>query len=475
MPDLRIGNDEPRVFYSARPEEPTMTKRILATRRKFLKSAGAAGTALVGGLNASKAFADECDFSALPADFIYLNSGTEGSMPDCVIATLRNALNKWASDPTTSYETDPVFGKHQEMNRSKVAEFLGVKANNICLTDNTTMGLSMTLMGLNFQPDDRVVMTNHEHTAIRSPLNVLRDRMGLRIETRSFPPAESLGQISATELLDTLFPDAPELRGAKALCVSHVYPTTGVRLPLRALREKADELGIPYLIVDGAQALGMINLGSHEDRIDSSDFYACPGHKWLNGPPSTGVLYIRNADIRPPEFYPTISQRMEKYSACGDDSQSCFPIAEALQVRGCSNAPGFAAMITAMKFAREAGGPGQIEKRVLALSADVKSFLLSRAPDCLASPHSDTALLSGLTTFFPFNWNEPQRFYRDKKTADWVVQELLKKNIQVRSIGFDDRGAEESYVVRVSTGYLNTADEIARFKGELQSVLQRLS
>jgi len=453
--------------------------KTLSTRRNFLKSAGAAGAALVGSLDTSNALANECKFSTLPADFVYLNSGTEGSMPDCVIATLKNALNKWASDPTTSYELDPVLGKHQELNRSKVAEFLGVKTNNICLTDNTTMGLSMTLMGLNFRPNDRVVMTNHEHTAIRSPLSVLRDRMGLQIETRSFPSAETLGRISEIELLDALFPDSATLRGAKALCVSHVYPTTGVRLPLRALRKKADELDIRYLIVDGAQALGMVDLTSHDDGIDNSDFYACPGHKWLNGPPSTGVLYIRNAGIRPPEFYPTISQRMEKYADCGDESQSCFPVTTALQVRGCSNAPGFEAMITAMNFAQAAGGPQQVEKHILALSRNVKNFLLLQAPHCVVSPHSDAALSSGLTTFFPFKWDQPQQFYRDKKTADWVVEELLKKNIQVRSIGFQDPGStdtanEELYVIRVSTGYLNTSHDIARLFSGLQSVLQRV-
>jgi selenocysteine lyase/cysteine desulfurase len=52
-----------------------------------------------------------------------------------------------------------------------------------------------------------------------------------------------------------VFPNTPALQGAKALCVSHVYPTTGVRLPLRLLREKADELGIRYLVIDGAQAM----------------------------------------------------------------------------------------------------------------------------------------------------------------------------------------------------------------------------
>jgi len=101
----------------------------------------------------------------------------------------------------------------------------------------------------------------------------LQARQGLRVETRSFPASEKLSRMGSTELLDALFPDIPSLQGAKALCVSHVYPTTGVRLPLRLLRKKADELNIRYLVVDGAQAMGMIDLGRDGDSIENCDFY----------------------------------------------------------------------------------------------------------------------------------------------------------------------------------------------------------
>ena len=466
--------------------DPNASSDIFSTRRDFLKTASAASAALAGGLGTTRAFSsdaeasassvEQCSFSALPPDFVYLNSGTEGSMPECVLATLRDGLNKWASDPTTSYETNPVLGKHQELNREKVAAFLGVGMNNICLTDNTTMGLSMTLMGLNFRPGDKVVTTNHEHNAIKSPLQVLQERIGLQVETQAFPASAALSGMDSSELLDALFPDTPELRGAKALCVSHVYPSTGTRLPLSALRKKADELDIKYLVVDGAQAMGMVDLTAGLDDLKNCDFYACPGHKWLNGPPSTGVLYIRNENIRPPEFYPTISQRMGMYEGCDAETDACFPIAEALQVRGCSNTPGFAAMISAINFARDAGGPAQFEKHILGLSRRVKDIILSQAPHSIVSPHSDSKLLSGMTVFFPFKWDSPETIFRDKQTADRVVRELLDRNIQVRSIGFADAGSAgqlsaDAYALRVSTAYFNTTSDIDLFEHALQSVL----
>ena len=472
-----------------KPQIPSISPSIYSTRRDFLKTAGAAGAVLAGNLTSARAFSnneldsdalvERCGFTGLPPGFIYLNSGTEGSMPDCVLATFENSLRQWAANPTTSYELDPVLGKRQELNRAKVARFLGVGKDNVCLTDNTTMGCGMTLMGLNFGPDDKVVTTNHEHNAIRSPLRVLEERQGLRVETRSFPPAEVLSRMGAAKLVDTLFPDMPALRGAKALCVSHVYPTTGVRLPLHLLREKAGELKIRYLIVDGAQALGMVDLGSNGDSLENCDFYACPGHKWLNGPPGTGVLYIKNANIRPPEFYPVISQRMGRYTGSADDSRPGFPMAEALQVRGCSNAPGFAAMVTAMKFAGDEGGAAQIEQRILSRSREVKDIILSQAPHSLISPHSDSALLSGLTAFFPFSWNNPKTSFRDKETADRVVKDLLVKNIQIRSIAVPNADAsgqsvDSSYALRVSTAYFNTAGQIQTFRTALQEVLKNL-
>jgi len=245
------------------------------------------------------------------------------------------------------------------------------------------------------------------------------------------------------------------------------------------LRRKVDQLNIRYLIVDGAQAMGMLDLTAEDDDIRHCDFYACPGHKWLNAPPSTGVLYIRDDRIRPPEFYPTLSQRMEKFAACDSDTDDCFPMVEALQVRGNTNTPGFAAMVRAMEFVESEGGASNIESHILDLSRTVKKIILDQAPNSVVSPHADLALSSGLTVFFPFRWNDPETVFTDKKTADWVVAELLKNNIQIRSIGLWDSTSGDdqhvpSFALRVSTAHFNTDDHVATWKNALRDVLSRI-
>ena len=454
-------------------------------RRQFLKQSGFVGAlAVTSGLSTqvlAENYADNtpntsmCKFSQLASDFTYLNSGTEGSMPKCVIDHLNAGLLRWASDPTTSYESDPNFGKRQHKNRADVAALLGVEKDNICLTDNTTMGLNMVLMGLNFQANDRAIITNHEHNAIVSPLTVIKQRIGTKIITREFPHAHKLANISAAELIDYLFPNDPALRGAKALCVSHVYPTTGLRLPLNLLRKKADELEIEYLIVDGAQAFGMLDVSDGDEHISACDFYACPGHKWLNGPPSTGILYLKNSEIHPPEFYPTLSQRMYKFEDATDKTARPFPMAQALQVRGCSNAPGFSSMLRAMQFQHDIGGPKLVEQHILTLSQSVKDFIAASSPNALASPTVDPSLKSGLTVFFPFSWHKPSHLFYDKKTCDHVVAKLLEKNIQIRSIGFDEPDQNEPlYALRVSTAVFNSKRQLGIFQGALKEVLSQL-
>lgn len=434
-------------------------------------------------------------FNQLSDDIIYLNNGTEGSMPDCVVDAFKAGLAEWNSNPTASYETDLLLGKQQINTRQQIAEFLDVDVSNICLTNNTTMGLSMVLTGLDFKPGDRVVTTDHEHPAIISPLWMLRQRQGINVVVRSFPDHKTQKNMAPDELLDYLFPEIPQLQSARALCVSHVYATHGVRLPLDKLRRRVKALKIKYIIIDGAQAAGMVDLNKPENRVDNSDFYAAPTHKWMNGPPGTGILYIRNPYLSPPEFYPTLSQKIGDYM-CSDYPENDKPITEALQVRGCQNTPSYTALLKLLQLFHEIGGPQEIENHVLTLAESVRDFITSRSTKSLISP-SDKDLRSGLISFLAFDWNNPEQCFSDKQTAMFVNKRLFEKGIQVRYIAFPTvslqpqylagqqepfnqticpaASVDQQYCMRVSTGLFNTPEQIETFKKILKEVLSELT
>jgi isopenicillin-N epimerase len=478
------------------PIEKTSTSPdISTTRRSFLKTVGATGAAIAGGSSAVLASSINydhrklCNFSELPPKFVYLNNGTEGTMPDCVLSTVEKYLRIWATHPTASFFNDPELGEKQVNNRNKVADFLGLKGENkkdhICLTNNTTMGLSMVLMGLNFKSGEKVVLTDHEHPAMNSPLRVLKERLKIKVQVQKFPSAKAMRNMDSDELLDALFPISGQakkkLEGAKALCVSHIYYTLGVRLPLDKLRKRADVLKIKYLIVDGAHGLGMMDLTkTGENNIKNCDFYACSGHKWLNGPPGTGFLYMRKRDLSPPDFYPTISHGYK-----GFDPTSPYSMAELLQLRGCNSVPSYVGMVKAMQFIEDLGGSTTVQKHIMKLSNEVKKFISDKSPNCLLSPYQYpdkkySELRSGITTFFP--WNKSTNCLKDKKNVTYVVDELLKKGLRVRSVSFpivdvDGQPLQESkksYAVRVSTGCFNTDSDVEAFKLALEEVLSTI-
>lgn len=442
--------------------------------------------------NRPKLLKGQSDFTQLPKKFVYMNNGTEGSMPDCVIKALHKTLKKWANNPTDAYETDPVLGKRQKKNREAMAQFLGVQLNNICLTDNTSMGLNMVIMGLDFKPEDKLIITDHEHPSITSPMWILKEKLGLQVEVRDFPQPAELRQMNAEQLIDHLFPNIPALQNAKALCISHTYNTTGVRLPLDKIKQRADELNIRYLIVDGAQGMGMVDFNKPENRVDNCDFYAAPTHKWMNGPPGTGVLYIKDAYIRPPEFYPLLSQKMAAYMS-EDDVHSHLPMVEALTVRGCSIIPAYVAITKLLKFFKKIGGQAKVEKHILGLSSMVRDFIAEKSPAGLISATAPE-LQSGLVSFYPFNWEQPQTCFKDKDTVIRVVDKLLEKGVQVRyvpfpTVDFSDQcklqchesdsvrdcsgePIEQTFAIRVSTGYFNTPADVKVFKKNLKKVLK---
>jgi selenocysteine lyase/cysteine desulfurase len=74
-----------------------------------------------------------------------------------------------------------------------------------------------------------------------------------------------------------------------AVSVSHVCRVTGFRHDLHALGRLARATGA-YLLVDGAQSVGAIQLNVHRLEVDFLTFGTM---KWLLGPPGVGVLWMR--------------------------------------------------------------------------------------------------------------------------------------------------------------------------------------
>ena len=74
------------------------------------------------------------------------------------------------------------------------------------------------------------------------------------------------------------------------LVLPHMDNTVGLRHPVQKIAAAARAKGVKYILVDGAQTLGMVPVDVTALGVDA---YACSPHKWLQTPKGLGLLYLR--------------------------------------------------------------------------------------------------------------------------------------------------------------------------------------
>lgn len=301
-------------------------------RRSFLTAAGilAAGSVMPAMARITPACTPEYtgnDEYFFPEGFIYMNTGTIGPCRRATVEVTTAAWKQLESLPLQFYAAKfaPALA---EKTRMAAAAFLGCDTSEIMITKSTTDGMNAIAQGLRLQPGDRIITTNQEHDGGLNGWNYMARYYGVLIDTINIPfdandPALLLENISKAITPKT-----------KLISISHVFSSTGLRLPVAEISKLARSKDI-LCIVDGAQAVGAIKVNLKELGCHA---YATSGHKWLMGPKGTGLLYISKEvqnRIRPIQF---------------EDSYNTFN-----ESTGVGNLPGILGLATAIDYLNEVG------------------------------------------------------------------------------------------------------------------------
>jgi len=270
-------------------------------RRKFLTTLGA-GTAAAGILidPAASVFSSEAVLAAPESEYLfadgvtYLNTGTLGP---CRRETIRESTKAWEDLESLPVKFYGKFGAEElaEKTRATAARFLGCELSEIVVTNSTTNGMNAVAQGLRLQAGDRILTTDQEHGGGLLGWKYLEKYYGAAVDTVAIPPGEN----NADAILDRIKKKID--KRTKLISVSHVFSSTGLRMPVAEISAIARSKGI-FCIVDGAQAAGAIKVNVKELGCHA---YATSGHKWLMGPKGTGLLYIAKdaqSVIRPMQF-----------------------------------------------------------------------------------------------------------------------------------------------------------------------------
>ncbi|KIC89829.1 aminotransferase class V-fold PLP-dependent enzyme [Flavihumibacter sp. ZG627] len=281
-----------------------VTKSDKYNRKKFLATLGSAAATgvLINTIPFLSAQAQIKSLSRSQADgeylfaegLTYMNTGTLGP---CRRETINESLKMWQE-----LESFPLkfYGKNgaellAEKTRGIAAGFLGCNINEMLITNSTTSGMNAIAQGLRLKAGDRILTTDQEHGGGLLCWNYFAKYYGVIVDKINIPPGENNRELILKRVKDNL------KKKTKLISVSHVFSSTGLRMPIAEISSLARNNGT-LCIVDGAQAAGAIgvklkDLGCHA--------YATSGHKWLMGPKGTGLLYLSKEAqdiIRPMQF-----------------------------------------------------------------------------------------------------------------------------------------------------------------------------
>ena len=199
---------------------------------------------------------------------------------------------------------DDAEGHPFSVMKRSLAEYVGGKPEEICLTSNTTQALAMAYHGLRIRRDQEIVTTEHDHYSHHESIRYAAERSGCGV--RYIALYDSAATATAAEMVARL--ERAITPKTRAVGVTWVASSTGVKAPITAMadvvaranrgRASADRC---LLIVDGVhgfanQDVDVATLGC--------DFFASGAHKWLFAPRGTGFLWGRG-DVWP-ELRPTI-------------------------------------------------------------------------------------------------------------------------------------------------------------------------
>src|SRR5262245_25333050 len=235
-------------------------------RRDFLGGALTITGAVVGGRAATAAAAPpapkgEPDLSTwagvrneflLSRDYVHLAMMLLASHPRPV----REAIDRHrrALDENPAVYGFANFGKQEGAVRAAAAEYMGAKPDEIALTGNTTTGLAMLFGGLPLRPRQEIVTTTHDHYVMHESLRLRAVHTGASIRK---VPLYAVPE-KATE--DEIVGNAVKAVGprTRALAVTWVHSSTGVKLPIRRMADalkdvnkKRAEADRVLLCVDG--------------------------------------------------------------------------------------------------------------------------------------------------------------------------------------------------------------------------------
>ena len=379
--------------------------------------------------------------------FAYFQTGTFAPVPNSTQRVMADALRKENEQIIAIRGKQPgiEFYQRAEAARQTLADLLGVAAEDVAWTSNTSLATRMAVSSFDWQPGDKLAITDVEHLSTRSMADGLQQRWGVDTTVIASGDGPTYTPEYFLEQLDRqLTPDH------RLLIMSQVANIDGRRLPVAEATRIAHTRGVKTLI-DGAQAVGEFPVNVP---AIGADFYSGSIHKWLMGPAGLGFLVI--ARTQRPFYNPNF---IALPSHIDKATQDASPLtAGALSELGTPNYTlrlGAGHSIALLQRI----GLEQIEQHMRDLTAHLRSGLRAIKGVRLAGP--DAWAFSSSISTFQLQDGTPDQCHK-------LIARLLDEyNIVVKF-------RPEVCGIRITLAAFNTAEEVDRLFGALTHLVPTL-
>lgn len=331
------------------------------TRRSFLGGMSGVAVGLAYSPLAAQTLDSEKYWSLVAEQFplragrIPMNAANLCPSPRVVSERVAELLRD--EDADVSNPNRAKFNTLADESRGKVAEYLGVSADEIALVRNTSEANNTINNGVQLAAGDEVVIWDQNHQCNNIAWDVRAARHGFTVKRVTVPP-----ETASKEEIVKLF-EAALTPQTKVLSITYISNTTGMRLPAKELCSMARQRGI-YAHLDGAQTFGYLKLDLKDIGCDS---FSASAHKWFMGPKQVGVLYVRQERIA--DVWPGIVS-----VGWNKDALTSKVASKKFETLGQRDDGAISAVATAVEFHRGIGFEN-VEARTTALATRLKEGL----------------------------------------------------------------------------------------------------